>query len=42
MMQDDTMYNEVNDLVGEARAAIDDFRETAPIVTFTSIFFGAF
>jgi phospholipid/cholesterol/gamma-HCH transport system substrate-binding protein len=40
-MSDDTLYEEVEATVGEVRAAIDDFRETAPVTTFTSIFFGA-
>ncbi len=36
------LYEEVRLLVNELRATIDDFRETAPVSTFTSIFFGAF
>ena len=40
-MSDDTLYEEVEATVGEVRAAIDDIRETAPVTTFTSIFFGA-
>ena len=39
---DETFYNEVEATVGEIRATIDDFRETAPITAFSSIFFGAF
>jgi len=39
---DDTVYNEIESTVGEVRAAVDDFRETAPVTTFSSIFFGAF
>ena len=42
LMTDDSLYNELEATVKEARAALDDVRETAPIVTFTSIFFGAF
>ncbi len=41
-ISDPTIYNEIEETVGEVRAAVDDFRETAPITTFTSIFFGAF
>jgi len=41
-VNDDTLYGEVEATVGEVRAAIDDFRETAPVTTFSSIFFGAF
>jgi phospholipid/cholesterol/gamma-HCH transport system substrate-binding protein len=42
MVQDDTLYKNIEAIVGEARATLDDFRETTPITTFTSIFFGAF
>jgi len=41
-VSDETFYNEVESTVGEIRATIDDFRETAPITAFSSIFFGAF
>ncbi len=42
LVGDDELYEEAKLLLHEIRAAIDDFRETAPITTFTSIFFGAF
>ncbi len=42
LIADDELYEEAQLLMREVRAAIDDFRETAPITTFTSIFFGAF
>jgi phospholipid/cholesterol/gamma-HCH transport system substrate-binding protein len=42
LIADETLYDEVDGVVKEVRAAVDDFRETTPIVTFTSIFFGAF
>jgi phospholipid/cholesterol/gamma-HCH transport system substrate-binding protein len=42
LMSDDELYNEIEAAVAEARATLDDFRESSPIVTFTSIFFGAF
>ncbi len=42
LISDDTLYNEIEGTVKEIRAAVDDFRETAPVVTFTSVFFGAF
>ena len=42
LINDDTLYIKVETLVDEARATIDDFRETSPITTFSSIFFGAF
>ena len=42
MIDDDELYEEARLLLNDMRAAIDDFRETAPVTTFTSIFFGAF
>lgn len=42
LLTDDSLYEEIEAIVSEVRAAVDDFRETAPITTFTSIFFGAF
>ncbi len=42
LLADDSLYNELESTVGEVRAAVDDFRETAPVTTFSSIFFGAF
>ena len=42
LINDDELYEEVKRLVIEARATVDDLRETSPIVTFSSIFFGAF
>lgn len=42
LIADDELYDEAKLLLHEIRAAVDDFRETAPITTFTSIFFGAF
>ncbi len=42
LVQDEDLYNEIKGLIVEARASVDDLRETSPIVTFTSIFFGAF
>ncbi len=39
---DDSLYNEIEASISEIRAAVDDFREAAPITTFSSIFFGAF
>ena len=41
-VNDDTLYVEAKEVMTEIRAAVDDFRETAPVVTFTSILFGAF
>ena len=42
LVTDEELYLEVKSLVREGRAAVDDIRETSPITTFTSIFFGAF
>ena len=42
LINDETLYIKVESLVDEARSTIDDFRETSPITTFSSIFFGAF
>jgi len=37
-----TLYTSATELVDEAHATIDNLRETSPITTFSSIFFGAF
>ena len=42
LVSDGTLYDEMEATIGEVRAAVDDFRETAPVTTFSSIFFGAF
>lgn len=42
LVADDEMYLELQGLLREGRAALDDIRETSPITTFTSIFFGVF
>ena len=42
LLADDAVYEEIEATIQEIRAAVDDFRETAPITTFSSIFFGAF
>jgi phospholipid/cholesterol/gamma-HCH transport system substrate-binding protein len=42
LVRDEALYLEVKGAVEEIRAAIDDLRETTPVATFTSIFFGAF
>jgi len=42
LVRDEGLYDEFRQLITETRAAIDDFRETSPITTMTSIFFGAF
>lgn len=42
LVSDEALYLEFQALLREGRAAVDDFRETTPVTTFTSIFFGAF
>ncbi|MCU0858113.1 MAG: MlaD family protein [Pontiellaceae bacterium] len=42
LVNDDAIYVEAQKLLGELRAAIDDMRETSPVTTFSTIFFGAF
>lgn len=41
LTKDDQMYKQLNELLGEVRAAIDDLRETSPVTSFSSVFFGA-
>jgi len=42
LVNDDTLYVEGKKAIKDVRMAVDDIRETSPIVTFSSIFFGAF
>jgi len=42
LVRDESLYKEVKGAVEDIRAAIDDLRETTPVATFTSIFFGVF
>ncbi len=42
LVNDDELYDETKNVLKGARATLNDLRETAPIVTFTSIFFGVF
>lgn len=41
ILTSDEFYNELRDTVRQIRAAIEDFREMAPVATFGSIAFGA-
>jgi phospholipid/cholesterol/gamma-HCH transport system substrate-binding protein len=41
LLKDESAYDELTKTIREARAALDDFRENTPVVTFTSILFGA-
>ena len=42
LVNDESLYLEVKQMIGDIRATVDEIRETSPIVTFSSIFFGAF
>ena len=42
LVNDESLYLEVKQVIGDIRATVDEMRETSPIVTFSSIFFGAF
>lgn len=42
LVQDESLYTEAKQALGEVRAAVQDMRETSPIVTFTSLLMGAF
>lgn len=42
LLSDESLYLELESLLREGRAAVDDIRESSPVTTFTSIFFGAF
>ena len=42
LIGDEELQDEIKRTVADIRAAVDDVRETSPIVTFSSIFFGAF
>lgn len=42
LIVDDGIYRQVTALLNDVRATVDDFRESTPLTTFTSILFGAF
>jgi phospholipid/cholesterol/gamma-HCH transport system substrate-binding protein len=42
LVMNDELYQEVRLLLHEIQATVDDYRETVPITTFTSVLFGAF
>ena len=42
IVNDETLYNDVKSAVNEVRLAVDDYRETSPVVSFTSLLMGAF
>jgi phospholipid/cholesterol/gamma-HCH transport system substrate-binding protein len=42
LVNDETLYIEAKKMIKDVRVTVDDLRETSPIVTFSSIYFGAF
>jgi phospholipid/cholesterol/gamma-HCH transport system substrate-binding protein len=42
LINDDAMYDEIMKALAEVRAMFDDLRETSPVTSLSSIFFGAF
>jgi hypothetical protein len=42
LVNDESLYNDVKSAVNEVRLAVDDFRETSPVVSFTTLLIGAF
>jgi phospholipid/cholesterol/gamma-HCH transport system substrate-binding protein len=42
LVRDESLYNDVKAAVNEVRAAVDDYRETSPMVSFTTLLFGVF
>lgn len=42
LSSDETIYNDTKGVLKDFRAAIEDYRESSPILTFTTIMFGAF
>ena len=42
LAKDDQVYDQLNKLLTEVRATVDDLRETSPVSTFSSVLFGAF
>lgn len=42
LVNDESLYNEIKAAIGEVRATVDDYRETSPVVSFTSLLIGAF
>lgn len=42
LFTDESLYNEAKGAISEVRAAVEDFRETSPVVSFTQLLMGAF
>ncbi len=42
LVSDETLYTNTKQALGEFRQAVEDYRETSPVVSFTTLLFGAF
>ena len=42
LSKDEPLYDNTQQLIQDLRSAVDDYRESSPILTFTSVFMGAF
>jgi phospholipid/cholesterol/gamma-HCH transport system substrate-binding protein len=42
LLTDDELYNDIQGLVAELRAVVEDFREQTPVTTFSGVVLGAF
>ena len=42
LSEDDELYSNAKLILRDVRAAVDDYRESSPILTFTTVLFGAF
>jgi phospholipid/cholesterol/gamma-HCH transport system substrate-binding protein len=42
LMNDDSLYTDAKGALSEVRQAVEDYRETSPVVSFTTLLFGAF
>jgi phospholipid/cholesterol/gamma-HCH transport system substrate-binding protein len=42
LANDDSLYTDAKQALGEVRQAVEDYRETSPVVSFTTLLFGAF
>ncbi len=42
LSKDESLYDDAKKALGEVRQAVEDYRETSPVVSFTTLLFGAF
>ena len=42
LLMDDELYQQIKTALSIVQRALEEYREAAPITTFTSVFFGAF